>query len=67
VEGSCKHGNEPKVIVTDPYGDILDFLDPSGYFFIQVDPVPDPLLLRKSGRAENRTRTSGSVARNSEH
>jgi hypothetical protein len=32
-----------------------------------VDPVPEPLLLRKSGRAENRTRTSGSVARNSDH
>jgi hypothetical protein len=32
-----------------------------------VDPVPDPLLLRKSGRAENRTRTSGSVARNCDH
>jgi hypothetical protein len=29
-----------------------------------VDPVPDPLLLRKSGSAGNRTRTSGSVARN---
>jgi hypothetical protein len=28
-----------------------------------VDPVPDPLLLRKSGSARNRTRTSGSVAR----
>jgi hypothetical protein len=32
-----------------------------------VDPVPDPLLLRKSGRAGNRTRTSGSVARNYDH
>jgi hypothetical protein len=32
-----------------------------------VDPVPDPLLLRKSGSAGNRTQTSGSVARNSEH
>jgi hypothetical protein len=31
-----------------------------------VDPVSDPLLLRKSGSAENRTRTCGSVARNSE-
>jgi hypothetical protein len=31
-----------------------------------VDPVPNPLLLRKSGSARNRTRTSGSVARNSE-
>jgi hypothetical protein len=32
-----------------------------------VDPVPDPLLLRKSGSVGNRTRTSGSVARNSDH
>jgi hypothetical protein len=32
-----------------------------------VDPVPDPLLLRKPGSAGNRTRTSGSVARNSDH
>jgi hypothetical protein len=31
-----------------------------------VDPVPDPLLLRKSGSVGNRTRTSGSVARNSD-
>jgi hypothetical protein len=30
-------------------------------------PVPDPLLLRKSGSARNRTRTFGSVARNSDH
>jgi hypothetical protein len=44
-------------------------LDQNGYFFFQVapqlylrgwvDPVPDPLLLRKSGSAGNRTRTSG--------
>jgi hypothetical protein len=27
-----------------------------------MDPVPDPLLLRKSGSAGNRTRTSGSIA-----
>jgi hypothetical protein len=32
-----------------------------------VDPVPDPLLLRKSGSANNRTWTSGSVGRNSDH
>jgi hypothetical protein len=47
---------------------ILGFLDRSRYFFFQaapqlysrgwVDPVPDPLLLRKSGSAGNRTRTS---------
>jgi hypothetical protein len=51
---------------TDPFGRILGFLDRSCYFFFQVppqlyswgwvDPVPDPLLLRKSGSAENRTR-----------
>jgi hypothetical protein len=29
-----------------------------------VDPVPDSLLLRKSGSAGNRIRTSGSAARN---
>jgi hypothetical protein len=32
-----------------------------------VDPVSDPLLLRKSGSAGNRSRTFGSVARNSDH
>jgi hypothetical protein len=32
-----------------------------------MDPVPDPLLLRKSGSDGNRTRTSGSVGRNSDH
>jgi hypothetical protein len=31
-----------------------------------VDPVPDPLLLRKPGSAGNRTRTSGFVGRNSD-
>jgi hypothetical protein len=60
------------VSVTNPYGRNLGFLDRSRYFFFQaapqlysrgwVDPVPDPILLRKSGRAGNRTRTSGSVA-----
>jgi hypothetical protein len=54
------------VSVTDPCGRILDFLDQSRYFFFQVaphlyswgwlDPVPDPLLLRKSGSAGNRSR-----------
>jgi hypothetical protein len=31
-----------------------------------VDPVPETLLLRESGSARNRIRTSGSVARNSD-
>jgi hypothetical protein len=62
------------VSVTDPFCRILTFLDRSRYLFFQVapqlysrgwvDPVPDPLLLTKSGSAENRTQTSGSVARN---
>jgi hypothetical protein len=32
-----------------------------------VDPVPDPLVLKKSCNAENRTLTSESVARNTDH
>jgi hypothetical protein len=32
-----------------------------------VDTVPDPLLLKKSGSAGNRTRTSGSVVKKSDH
>jgi hypothetical protein len=49
------------VSATHPYGRILGFLDRSRYFFFQpapqlysrgwLDPVPDPLLLRKSGSA----------------
>jgi hypothetical protein len=54
------------VSATDPHGHILGFLDRSRYYFFQVapqlysrgwvDPLPDPLLLRKSGSAGNRTR-----------
>jgi hypothetical protein len=32
-----------------------------------MDPVPEPLLLRKYGSVINRTQPSGSVARNSDH
>jgi hypothetical protein len=62
------------VSVADSYGNNLDFLDRSLYLFFQVapelysrgwvDPVPDSLFVTKSGGAGNRTRTSGSVARN---
>jgi hypothetical protein len=65
------------VSVTDPHGRIIGFLDRSPYFSFQaapqlysrgcVDLVPDTLLLRKSGSAGDRTRTSGFVARNSDH
>jgi hypothetical protein len=54
------------VSTTDPHGRILGFLDRSRYYFFQVaprlslrgwvDPVPDPLLLRKSGSAGNGAR-----------
>jgi hypothetical protein len=65
------------ISVTDPYGRIFRFLDRCRYSFFQVapqlysrgrvDPVPHPLLLRKSGSAGNRNQTSGFVARNSDH
>jgi hypothetical protein len=65
------------VSVTDLFRPILGFLDRRRYFFFQVapqlysrgrvDPVTDPLLLKKSGSAGNRTRTSGTLARNSDH
>jgi hypothetical protein len=54
------------VSTTDPYGRILGFLDRSSYLFFQValrlysrgwvDPVPDPLLVRKSRSVVDRTR-----------
>jgi hypothetical protein len=54
------------VSVTDPYGRILGFLDGSHYFLFKVapqlysrgwvDPVPDPLLLKKSGSARESNR-----------
>jgi hypothetical protein len=54
------------VSATDRHGRILGFLDRSRYYFFQValqlysrgweDPVPDPLLLRKSCSARNRNR-----------
>jgi hypothetical protein len=64
------------VSATNPNGRFLCFIDRSRCFFFQVapqlysrgsvDPVPDPLL-RKSGRARKRTRTSGPVSRNYDH
>jgi hypothetical protein len=61
------------VCVTDPYGRIFAFLDRSRYFFFQATPQlysrgwvdRGPLLLIKFGSSGNRTRISGSVARNS--
>jgi hypothetical protein len=60
-----------------PYGRNLGVLDRSRYSFFQatpqlylrdwVDSIPDSRFLRKSGSAGNRTRTSGSVGKNSDH
>jgi hypothetical protein len=68
ADGGCR-----VVTTTVPHYHILG----SRYFFFQVapqlysrgwvDPVPDPLPLRKSFSAGNRTQTSGSVARNCYH
>jgi hypothetical protein len=54
------------VSITDPCGRNLSFIDQSHYYFFQVasqlnsrswvDPVPDPLLLRKSHSSRNRAR-----------
>jgi hypothetical protein len=64
------------VSVTNPYGRILGFLDRSRYYFFQVapqlysrglvDPVPDPLLFFLVVPVVE-PRTSGSVARKSDH
>jgi hypothetical protein len=60
------------VSAVDPHGHILGFLDRSRYYFFQVanplysrgwvGPVPDPVLVRKTGSAGNGTWTSGSLA-----
>jgi hypothetical protein len=57
------------VRVTNPYGRIHGFLhrSRSSSSIIQLNPVPDQLLPRKSGSVGDRTRASGSVARNSHH
>jgi hypothetical protein len=60
------------ISLTDPYGGMLGYLDRSRYFSFQVASglysrgCVDPVL-RKSGCTGYRTRTSGSVARNSDH
>jgi hypothetical protein len=55
------------VSATDPRGRILEFTpEPLLFLPSSSSTVPDPRLLRQSGRAGNRTRSSGSVARNSD-
>jgi hypothetical protein len=63
------------VSVTDPYGRILDFLDRSLYFsskqLLSCTHEDEWTLFQThyffSGSAGNRTRASGSVAKNSDH
>jgi hypothetical protein len=62
----CEYGECRVVSWADPHVRNLAFLDRSRYSFFQlapqqysggwVDPVPNPLLLRKSGSTGNRTR-----------
>jgi hypothetical protein len=59
-------------LIPTPYSRIsrpepLLFFQVAPQLYSRVDPVPDPLLIRKSGRAWNQTRTSGSVASNSDY
>jgi hypothetical protein len=74
-EASAKFsGRECHVFsAADPYGRIFGILDRSRYFVFQVAPqlyswgwvysVPEPLLLKETGSAGNRTRTSRSVVK----
>jgi hypothetical protein len=63
------------VSVTDPYGRILGFLGRSRYFSIkqllscthEAEWTPFQPHYFFSGSAGNRTRASGSVAKNSDH
>jgi hypothetical protein len=63
------------VSVTDTYGRILGFLDRSHYFSIkqllscthEAESNPFQTHYFFSGSAGNRTRASGSVAKNSDH
>jgi hypothetical protein len=63
------------VSVTDPYGRILGFLDRNRYFSIkyllscthEAEWTPFQTHYFFSGSAGNRTRASGSVAKNSDH
>jgi hypothetical protein len=66
ADRGCRQGSS-----TDSYGRILGFLERSSYYFFRVaaqlysrdsGPSSSQLLLRKCGRAANRTRTSGSIA-----
>jgi hypothetical protein len=71
IEGCCV------VSTADPLQPYSRYSRPEELFFLSssssivsrgwADPVPDPLLLRKRGSVGNRTRTSGSAARNSDH
>jgi hypothetical protein len=59
----------------DPYGRNLGFLDPEALLFLRSSSSivlmrlsgSRSRILRESGSSWNRTRTSGSIAKNSDH
>jgi hypothetical protein len=69
-------GRRRVVSTTDPHGHILGFSRSEPLLFLRSScsivltrlsgPVPDPVTVRKSGSAGNRTQTAGSVAWNSD-
>jgi hypothetical protein len=63
--GQCDVSLRPYSQFSRPEPPLFYQVAPQLYSRGWVYPVPDPLLLRKSGSAGNRTRASGSVARNS--
>jgi hypothetical protein len=77
VTKPCTKERYRVVSAVESYGRNIGFLHRSRHFFFQiasqlysrgwVDSVLDPLLLIKSDSAGNRARTSGSLARNSNH
>jgi hypothetical protein len=64
--GQCDESLRPYSRISRPERYFFFQITPQLYSRGRVDPVRDPLLLRKSGSAGNRTRTSGSAVKNSD-
>jgi hypothetical protein len=60
-----QRGGPPTAVISDFYTGDAIFLSSTSE--AELDPVPDPLLLRKCSSAGNRTQTSETVARIYDH